>query len=160
LVQEGAPATAKSNNEIPLSHKRRPIYQVNSDKLDLYESYWTTRGQVDISKLVNLVREGYNLKYATNSHKKHGCQKNKHFQNIQLSPKKASKMTAWEDAAKPRFAEKDISSNTNLWDPINAAVHNISICRPSHDAWGIYKIVLLFCDDFVQRRYALPWWHR
>jgi hypothetical protein len=69
-------------------------------------------------------------------------------------------MTAWEDAAKPRFTEKDISSNTNLWDPINAAVHNFSICRPSHDAWGINKIVLLFCDDFVQRRYALPWWYR
>jgi hypothetical protein len=70
LAQEGAPyATAKSNNEIPLSHKLRPIYQVNSDELDLYEPYWTTRGQVDISKLLNLVREGYYLKYDTNSQK-------------------------------------------------------------------------------------------
>jgi hypothetical protein len=49
-------------------------------------------------------------------------------------------------------------SPTNYWDPRNAAKHNVTITRPSHDAWGIGKIVLLFCDDFTTRIYQLPWW--
>jgi hypothetical protein len=35
----------------------------------------------------------------------------------------------------------------------------VVICRPSHDAWGIKKIVLIFCDDFLRDIYELPWWH-
>ena len=49
-------------------------------------------------------------------------------------------------------------SPTNYWDPRNAAKHNVAITRPSHDGWGIGKIVLLFCDDFMTRVYQLPWW--
>lgn len=49
-------------------------------------------------------------------------------------------------------------SPTNYWDPRNADKHNVTITRPSHDAWGIGKIVLLFCDDFMTKIYELPWW--
>lgn len=77
---------------------------------------FTTRGQVDVSFLQNMIREGYNL-----------------------------------------VADGPVSS-TNYWDPRNAAIHNVAITRPSHDAWGIQKIVLLFCDDFITRIFQLPWW--
>ena len=50
-------------------------------------------------------------------------------------------------------------SSTNLWDQANAAVHNVAICRPSHDAWGIKKVVLVFGDDFLRDIYQMPWWH-
>ena len=49
-------------------------------------------------------------------------------------------------------------SPTNYWDPRNAAVHNVAITRPSHDAWGVQKIVLVFSDDFASKIYQLPWY--
>eukprot|EP00980_Cylindrotheca_fusiformis_P009515 scaffold2077_cov119-Cylindrotheca_fusiformis.AAC.18 len=51
-----------------------------------------------------------------------------------------------------------LASPTNYWDPINAAKRNVSITRPSHDAWGIQKIALIFCDDFLTKVFELPWW--
>lgn len=50
-------------------------------------------------------------------------------------------------------------SATNLWDTENASLNNVSVVRPSHDEWGIKKIVLIFCDDFISRIFELPWWH-
>jgi hypothetical protein len=49
-------------------------------------------------------------------------------------------------------------SPTNYWDPRNAAKLNVTITRPSHDGWGIGKIVLFFCDDFLTRIYQLPFY--
>jgi len=49
-------------------------------------------------------------------------------------------------------------SPTNYWDPRNADKHNVSLTRPSHDGWGIGKIVLMFSDDFLTKTYQLPWW--
>eukprot|EP00518_Triparma_eleuthera_P006079 CAMPEP_0182486962 /NCGR_PEP_ID=MMETSP1319-20130603/47662_1 /TAXON_ID=172717 /ORGANISM="Bolidomonas pacifica, Strain RCC208" /LENGTH=475 /DNA_ID=CAMNT_0024689069 /DNA_START=714 /DNA_END=2137 /DNA_ORIENTATION=+ len=46
-----------------------------------------------------------------------------------------------------------------MWDPDFAKVHNVAVTRPSHDAWGIKKVVLIFCDDFLQKVYHLPYWH-
>jgi hypothetical protein len=46
----------------------------------------------------------------------------------------------------------------NYWDPQNAAKCNVTITRPSHDGWGIGKIVLRFSDDFLTKVYQLPWW--
>lgn len=56
--------------------------------------------------------------------------------------------------------KQPVKSKTNLWDEINAAVSNVHVIRPSHDAWGIKKIVLIFCDDFLQTVYEMPWWHK
>jgi hypothetical protein len=30
--------------------------------------------------------------------------------------------------------------------------------RPSHDSWGIRKLIFVFSDDFVHRVYRLPLW--
>ncbi|CAJ1952366.1 unnamed protein product [Cylindrotheca closterium] len=54
--------------------------------------------------------------------------------------------------------ERPPLSPTNYWDPRNAFKQNVTITRPSHDAWGIQKIVLLFCDDFATKIFQLPWW--
>ena len=34
---------------------------------------------------------------------------------------------------------------------------NALLKRPAHDAWGIKKIVFVFCDDFLQKVLELPW---
>ncbi|KAG7367326.1 sulfotransferase [Nitzschia inconspicua] len=80
---------------------------------------WSTRGQVDVSKLQKMVQEGYN----------------EGFSELESNP-----------------------SPSNYWDPRNAAKHNVNITRPSHDGWGIGKIVLRFSDDFLTKVYQLPWW--
>lgn len=59
-----------------------------------------------------------------------------------------------------KLKEQPVTSKTNLWDDVNAAVNNVHVIRPSHDAWGIKKIVLIFCDDFLQTVYEMPWWHK
>jgi hypothetical protein len=46
----------------------------------------------------------------------------------------------------------------NYWSPELARIENVEVGRPSHDAWGIPKIVLLFCDDFCRDLYEFPWW--
>ena len=46
-----------------------------------------------------------------------------------------------------------------MWDDALARSSNVLVTRPSHDAWGIKKIVLMFCDDFLQRVYEMPWWY-
>mmetsp|Transcript_1663 Transcript_1663/g.2376 ORF Transcript_1663/g.2376 Transcript_1663/m.2376 type:complete len:662 (+) Transcript_1663:150-2135(+) len=50
-------------------------------------------------------------------------------------------------------------SETNLWHMENAKKFNVHITRPSHDNWGIRKIILLFCDDFLQNVYEMPYFH-
>jgi len=50
------------------------------------------------------------------------------------------------------------SKRINYWDPATASQHNCHLKRPSHDTWGILKICLYFCDDFIHNRYKLPYW--
>lgn len=38
-------------------------------------------------------------------------------------------------------------------------VTNVYLKRPAHDRWGIKKIMFIFCDDFMQNVYRLPWWN-
>ncbi len=106
---------------IALSDKEQPTFLLELEEEKKEEilqnpTCFTTRGDVDVSKLQDMIREGYNL-----------------------------------------VAEGPASA-TNYWDHRNAAIQNVAITRPSHDAWGIQKIVLLFCDDFVTRIFELPWW--
>lgn len=79
---------------------------------------FTTRAEIDVSRLQEMVLEGYHL-----------------TKEIEEAP----------------------PSPSNYWDSRNAKLKNVAITRPSHDAWGIQKIVLLFCDDFATRIYQLPW---
>jgi hypothetical protein len=62
------------------------------------------------------------------------------------------------DATKVIDSANNAAAPINYWDPAMAATYNVPIRRKSHDAWGIPKIVLLFCDDFCQDRFELPWW--
>ena len=132
LVKETECSVNESHGEIPLSFKQRPTHQVFEDKSNSKGDFfpcWSSRGQVDVSSLERLVKEGYNTV------------------NTSLGAKKEN------------YTKNDISSDTNFWDPANAAINNVSICRPSHDNWGINKIILTFSDDFLQHRYHFPWWH-
>ena len=128
---------------------------------------WSSRGHVDVSKLHALVREGYRIAEHTPSpppvaatsaataKTKNGSKKattSKTSSSKQSSPPKMTRATQ-------AYTPDQIVSTTNLWDPINASIHNVNIVRPSHDAWGIGKIVLVFADDFLNSVYELPWWH-
>ena len=118
---------------IPLEDKEQPTYLLfeNNNRTEEEEEKkenqsglkipvcFTTRAFVDVSRLQDLVREGYHL--------------TEELLSAPPSPK-------------------------NYWDPRIAATQNVAITRPSHDAWGIQKIVLLFCDDFATRIYELPWY--
>jgi Aspartyl/Asparaginyl beta-hydroxylase len=117
---------------------------------------WSSRGYADVSKLQDLVREGYNLKYTM---KKANSQGNSTNTTISKNQQQQSSSTIKNSSIKNRipYTVSDIQSTTNYWDPANASINNVSICRPSHDAWGIGKIILIFCDDFLQSIYTLPW---
>jgi len=137
--------------EIPLAWKQRPTvedpnYDIylsdnsddNSDDDDnnnkrQYDigSCISTRGIVNIQNLSQLIQEGCHDPLSK-SHQK-------------LTTEQIQKRT--------------ITSKTNLWDHINASQNNVHVTRPSHDTWGIKKITLMFCDDFLKTIYEMPWWH-
>lgn len=84
-----------------------------------------------------------------------------------ISSRARLNVSALQDLIREGFDEPKVDdykqksfSVTNLWNETNAATNNVRITRPSHDAWGIKKIVLLFCDDFLQDVYEMPWWHQ
>ena len=130
--------------EQEMFHSSKPI-QEETPELDVEENTIKTkssvesketicissRGIVDVSSIAKLVIEG--------------C----HEPANTLSQSTTTKLK-----------EQPVKSKTNLWDEINAAVSNVHVIRPSHDAWGIKKIVLIFCDDFLQTVYEMPWWHK
>uniref|UniRef100_A0A7S1YTR1 Aspartyl/asparaginy/proline hydroxylase domain-containing protein n=1 Tax=Ditylum brightwellii TaxID=49249 RepID=A0A7S1YTR1_9STRA len=94
----------------------------------------SSRGVVDVSPLAALVEEGHN----------------------DDAPPPPSKTRNNKTAI---AATNKIKSITNLWDVNNAKINNVQITRPAHDAWGIKKIALIFCDDFLHNVYEMPWWH-
>ena len=96
-------------------------------------SCFSTLGHVDVTELQKLIREGYNQKY-----------------DLLVKSSSSKSSTSSSSKSKPK-------STTNYWDPINAKINNVSVTRPSHDSWGINKIVLIFSDDFIYRVYHFPW---
>ncbi len=90
----------------------------------------SSRGHVNVDKIVNLIQEG--------------CQ--------DAAPVSQSTLSS--------LKTKKVKSASNLWDEVNSVKNNVHVVRPSHDAWGIKKIVLIFCDDFLQTVYEMPWWHK
>jgi Aspartyl/Asparaginyl beta-hydroxylase len=175
-------ASPSSHEEIPLSMKTRPTIDLISseeeeeekkagDEIEIQGSRnivaWSSRGRVDVSKLQALVQEGYRIAEHTPPVKKKSETATKGNATATQSKRSTTnkKTTATQTKAQqsrfvgPQYLASDVKSATNLWDPINAAVHNVNIVRPSHDAWGIGKIVLIFADDFLKNIYELPWWH-
>jgi len=96
----------------------------------------TSRGTVSVAALSNLVSEGY---------------------NVPLPPIPSQFKTP--EQLYEHYKTQPVASSTDLWDPANAAQTNVHIIRPSHDAWGIKKIALIFCDDFLRDVYEMPWYH-
>lgn len=96
----------------------------------------SSRGTVSVAALSSLVSEGYNTPL----------------------PPIPSKFKTPEELYK-HYKTQPVASAADLWDPANAAQNNVHIIRPSHDAWGIKKIALIFCDDFLQDVYEMPWYH-
>jgi len=55
---------------------------------------------------------------------------------------------------------KHLSSfGEGVWQPENQE-GNVVLSRPGHDRWGVGKIVLIFCDDYMRRHFYLPWWKK
>jgi len=46
----------------------------------------------------------------------------------------------------------------DIWSEATARAENVHLLRPSHDSWGIRKIIFCFADDFLQRCYRFPLW--
>ncbi|RLO08466.1 hypothetical protein DYB28_002883 [Aphanomyces astaci] len=49
-----------------------------------------------------------------------------------------------------------LEQTMGIWDPANQ-VGNVPIRRAGHDVWGIDKIMLVFCDDYMKNVYEFPW---
>ena len=157
-----------------------------SIEVDITQLPWciSSRGQVDVAPIVKLVLEGVEdpaplpplqtdgkangssndkganggvnksavVNAANGSNDRSGKIKSVVKRTISKSPvNKTSTSTTTTTLQKK-------SSPTNLWNEQNASLHNVKITRPSHDAWGIKKIILVFCDDFLSTVYRLPWY--
>lgn len=158
LVDRNLPCMDRvDRGEIPLSQKQQPVckeaFETDEEKKQESSSDSTvhqqldgiicvsSRGQVDVSALQDLVREGHDKLYTI------------------TKPTTVKKKQIGKKSTKSTSIKKVSYSPTNLWDPAHAAAANVCVTRPSHDAWGIGKIVLVFCDDFLQNIYEMPWWH-
>lgn len=138
--------------EIPLTAKDASLVQhmkeqeqepqdTTNDRLNMNEAcskawthrnfpIWASRGHVDVTGWQDLLRLGYNTTTTA------------------ATTKTSSSSTS---------TTKDTAVN-NLWDPVTARKHNVRLCRPSHDTWGIGKVVFLFCDDFLQNKFVFPYY--
>eukprot|EP01041_Mallomonas_annulata_P007602 gene7602-15576_t len=54
------------------------------------------------------------------------------------------------------FKKKLASLPKETWED-DGQVDNVKVVRPSHDQWGIQKIIFTFCDDFLLRVFDFPW---
>lgn len=118
----------------------------NSPPLKVPEWCISSRGQVDVTSIVHLITEGVNDPAPIVKKKNETAKKNGDDAKPAKVTGKSTKSTAKQ------------FSPTNLWNEANASHNNVKITRPSHDAWGIKKIMLVFCDDFLHTIYTLPWY--
>ena len=108
---------------------------------------------MDVTPIINLINEGVNdpspifAKKETNTNKTNGSTAKS------ISGKIKSKIRG----NNAKSTQMKIAP-TNLWNEDNAAQNNVKISRPGHDSWGIKKIALVFCDDFLHTIYTLPWY--
>ena len=176
LLDQQEPVARVDYGEIPLSQKQQPTHtdddDVNQQEEEQDEekksdgnAVWcvSSRGQVDIGPLQRLILEGYDTKKQVaviqnnnnnNSSSKTTSNSKKTSSKQTLSTNNTKKATTTKKKTKQKSYSK-----TNLWDETNASENNVAVTRPSHDNWGIKKVVLVFCDDFLRDVYEMPWWH-
>jgi len=146
-----------SIGEIPLSAKQIPLAALlatNDPTLNQVPCL-STRGCVDVTVLKTLIHRGHGYtdllpappKPITKGKSGGKPKPDLSFLDASLAPKKKIKSV------------KRVPSPPSIWDIPYATSHNVSVTRPSHDAWGIKSVVLLFCDDFLTTVYEMPWWH-
>jgi Aspartyl/Asparaginyl beta-hydroxylase len=166
------PVETTFDQEIPLHLMEHSIVEISrtdqpdaAEPLLVYQNseivpLWASRGQVDVTLLRDLILEGYNETPKTPKPAASAPKSSSTSISAPGSPKSASvaKPVKKGNNRRPQYTARDITSITNLWQDANAAIHNVAISRPSHDAWGIRKIVLVYCDDFCSRIYDFPWW--
>lgn len=134
----------------------------------------SSRGCVDVGPLAALVREGYDDPAPNRSEPDDdddddtstaaSCASSavsgaSQGTNATTATKNKSKKKKKATTLYDRLLSLPVASETNLWDDANAARNNVHVTRPSHDAWGIKKIALIFCDDFLRDVYEMPWYH-
>ena len=142
-------ANPNSPHDAGAKMKQDELSEDMCNNLTVHPDYCiSSRGQVDVTPLVKLITEGVHDPVVENvngdaSKKKNGNKENGKSKTNNIPSAQRKTM---------------IPPLTNLWNEENAAVNNVSITRPSHDAWGIKKIVLIFCDDFLHTIYTLPWY--
>ena len=126
----------EEDEEINMPKKKNSLEELKKVHPDYYKSgsFISSRGTVDVSGIKRLLFEGYN--------------------DVVAPP-----TPIIINGNKKLVFPTQVSAHSNLWDVANSRQNNVHIIRPSHDAWGIKKVALLFCDDFLQRVYELPWWH-
>lgn len=156
LILSQLPCAPRINHgEVPIEWKTKPTCPrpkvqndsgTNGKDTDLIEDDVTypewcvsSRGQVDVTPIVKLITEGVNEPSPILANK----------ENNKKNGDKSIKTGKYKQV---KF------SQSNLWNEDNAACNNVKITRPSHDAWGIKKIMLVFCDDFLHTIYTLPWY--
>ena len=103
---------------------------------------------MDVSPIVKLITEGVNepAESTTSNNTPSWQMKSPHNNKVKSTSTKKKK--------------KKPSSSTNLWSETTASLNNVQITRPSHDAWGIKKIILIFCDDLLHTIYTLPYYQK
>jgi len=114
---------------------------------DLYYDY--AGGQVDVTPIVKLITEGVNDPAESSS------TSNNNTPSWQMKSPHNNKVKS-----KSSTKKKNKPSSTNLWSETTASTNNVQITRPSHDAWGIKKIILIFCDDLLHTIYTLPYYQK
>ena len=120
-----------------------PEIQANLDECHCF----STRGIVDVSNLQKLISKGHNIVDESPTPTLSDTYDN------YVHQEEDNKL---ENKPPP---PPSTTTTTTMWDEEFASTHNVKVTRPSHDAWGIKKIVLMFCDDFMQTVYEFPFWH-
>ncbi|KAL7541670.1 hypothetical protein ACHAWF_006993, partial [Thalassiosira exigua] len=159
-IDEGAPAS-NGGDGILVVHNPNSLeggsVEVLDEKLDPDRPGWcvSSRGQVDVSSLAALIAEGVDEPASVPPP---ASAPPSSSQRSSPGAEPPGRQNGLSKNLAQNIVKKSSFSASNLWDERNAAKHNVKIVRPSHDAWGIKKIVLVFCDDFLRTIYTLPWY--
>jgi hypothetical protein len=108
---------------------------------------FSSRGYIDAAPIAKIIQEGYDETLKTTLIFKKCMKAHDHPCNGNNGKEL------------PRPCDVKVKSLSNFWDINNAYKNNVHIVRPSHDKWGIKKIILVFCDDFLRMVYEMPWWY-
>lgn len=155
MVNDDHPVTNNIDfGEIPLYQKRFPtcmkfggLYAADGEIDQVDVPCFSSRGFIDATSIAKIIQEGYDETLKTTLV----------FKKCMKTHDNPSNGNHGKEL--PRPCDVKVNSLSNFWDINNAYKNNVHIVRPSHDKWGIKKIILVFCDDFLRMVYEMPWWY-